>query len=233
MDPTNCGKFEPGHEGTFCGRPLRLEKLLGKGKSGYSWLATHCKSNDKYVLKQIHQEPCPYYQFSGDKLAVEIDAYERLCALQVPVPRLLGYDSEAQILLKEYIDGPVASKVIAQGNVTLEMVRELASMAEHLATNGLNADFFPANFVVSRDGRLFYIDYEINPFMEEWSLENWGIFYWANFEGMAQFCETGDSAVLNRDPSKGYPHRDGEIAVRVARWFENLADSRQGCGGNH
>ena len=44
-------------------------KLLGKGKGGYSYLVS---ADDKqYVLKQIHHEPCDYYQF-GDKLASEI-----------------------------------------------------------------------------------------------------------------------------------------------------------------
>ena len=34
-------------------------KLLGKGKGGYSYLAE--SGNNRYVLKQIHHEPCDYY----------------------------------------------------------------------------------------------------------------------------------------------------------------------------
>ena len=50
-------------------------KLLGKGKGGYSYLVE--RNNCKYVLKQIHHEPCDYYQF-GDKIQAEIKDYERL-----------------------------------------------------------------------------------------------------------------------------------------------------------
>ena len=59
--------------------PLRLSsrvyqpvRLLGKGKGGYSYLVTDGAS--LYVLKQLHHEPCDYYQF-GDKFAAETDAH--------------------------------------------------------------------------------------------------------------------------------------------------------------
>ena len=45
-------------------------------------------------------------------------------------------------------------------------------------TAGLNIDYFPTNFVV-RDGLLWYVDYECNAYMDEWSFENWGIRYWS------------------------------------------------------
>lgn len=52
---------------TVNGKPYTVIRLLGKGKGGYSYLV---RSGDcEYVLKQIHHEPCSYYQF-GDKLAV-------------------------------------------------------------------------------------------------------------------------------------------------------------------
>ena len=35
-------------------------KLLGHGKGGYSYLVTD--GTKEYVLKQIHHEPCDYYQ---------------------------------------------------------------------------------------------------------------------------------------------------------------------------
>ena len=40
------------------GREYEIIKLLGKGKGGYSYLATDGKN--KYTLKQIHHEPCSY-----------------------------------------------------------------------------------------------------------------------------------------------------------------------------
>ena len=48
-----------------------------------------------------------------------------------------------------------------------------------LAKNaGLNIDYFPTNFVV-QSGLLYYIDYECNSYMDEWSFENWGVKYWS------------------------------------------------------
>lgn len=44
-------------------KEFELIKLLGKGKGGYSYLVTD-GIND-YVLKQIHHEPCDYYQFGN------------------------------------------------------------------------------------------------------------------------------------------------------------------------
>lgn len=50
-------------------------KLLGKGKGGYSYLVSDGQC--QYVLKQIHHEPCDYYQF-GNKFGDEINDYEFL-----------------------------------------------------------------------------------------------------------------------------------------------------------
>ena len=38
-----------------------VEKLLGKGKGGYSYLVSD--GAGEYVIKQIHHEPCDYYRF--------------------------------------------------------------------------------------------------------------------------------------------------------------------------
>ena len=53
----------------ICGKEYKILRLLGKGKGGYSYLVTD--GEGEYVLKQIHHEPCAYYQF-GDKLASEL-----------------------------------------------------------------------------------------------------------------------------------------------------------------
>ena len=53
---------------TINGKDFSVIRLLGKGKGGYSWLGTD--GAGEYVVKQIHHEPCDYYQF-GDKLASE------------------------------------------------------------------------------------------------------------------------------------------------------------------
>ncbi len=50
-----------GEDLSINGRPFQVLKLLGKGKGGYSWQVTD--GRDVFVLKQIHHEPCSYYQF--------------------------------------------------------------------------------------------------------------------------------------------------------------------------
>ena len=83
-------------------RAFSIIKLLGKGKGGYSYLVTDGKK--EYVLKQIHHEPCSYYQF-GDKLQSELDDYKRLLDIGIAMPKLLDYDRENERILKEYIKG--------------------------------------------------------------------------------------------------------------------------------
>ena len=46
--------------------------------------------------------------------------------------------------------------------------------AEQVRAHGLNIDYFPTNFVV-QDELVYYVDYECNPYSEEWSFENWGV----------------------------------------------------------
>lgn len=99
---------------TVNGRVLSIRRLLGKGKGGYSYLAAD--ERGEYVVKQIHHEPCEYYQF-GDKLAAEQRDYERLLSAGIPMPRLLDVDTENERILKEYIPGPTAAELIAENRL--------------------------------------------------------------------------------------------------------------------
>ena len=150
-------------------------KLLGKGKGGYSYLA---QLNDKQVVvKQIHHEPCDYYTF-GNKIEAERNDYERLKNAGIRIPEMLDIDSENERIVKEYIDGDTIFDLVKNGEsveIFLPQVREMAELAK---AAGLNIDYFPTNFVV-QDGLLWYIDYECNKYMEEWSFENWGVKYWS------------------------------------------------------
>ena len=66
------------------GHPYTVTRLLGKGKGGYSYLAQG--SEGPVVVKQIHHEPCSYYQF-GDKLQSELRDYRTLrCAAFCTLP---------------------------------------------------------------------------------------------------------------------------------------------------
>ena len=79
-------------------REYRIVKLLGKGKGGYSYLVE--RENKQYVLKQIHHEPCDYYQF-GNKIQSEIDDYARLRAIGIDIPVMLEVDLENERILRQ------------------------------------------------------------------------------------------------------------------------------------
>ena len=36
---------------------------------------------------------------------------------------------------------------------------------------------------------LYYVDYECNSYMEEWSFENWGIKYWSRTPEFEEYLE--------------------------------------------
>ena len=151
-----------------------VSKLLGKGKGGYSYLVTD--GEGEYVLKQIHHEPCDYYTF-GDKLASELRDYERLKTIGIPMPELLDVDRERERILKEYIPGDTIDKLVKEDRMVADYYHQVRAMCAVLYPAGLNIDYFPTNFIV-QEGKLFYIDYECNGYMEQWDFDHWGNDYW-------------------------------------------------------
>lgn len=168
---------------------VNLLRKIGKGKSGYSFLAG--LNGKPVVFKRMHNEPCPYYTFSDNKVQLEVQAYQVLQKLGIPIPELLGFDLEQQYLVKAYFDGPCGHEWLAQGGQDEAMIEQLFSISGKLRAHDLNIDYFPANFVIVGGG-IYYVDYEINPYSDDWSLEQWGIYYWANRAGMAQYARSSD-----------------------------------------
>ncbi|MGN0563472.1 MAG: hypothetical protein ACI4LH_01890 [Candidatus Heritagella sp.] len=156
------------------GRPYTVMALLGHGKGGYSYRVTDREK--EYVLKQIHHEPCAYYQF-GNKMEAELRDYERLKKIGIPMPELYEADIPNERILKEYIAGDTIAVLASRGEVKPDYLDQVRRMCEVLYAEGLNIDYHPTNFVV-RDDRLYYIDYECNAYMEQWNFENWGIHRW-------------------------------------------------------
>ena len=149
-------------------------RLLGKGKGGYSYLVTD--GAGEYVLKQIHHEPCDYYQF-GDKLASELRDYRRLADVGIPMPKLLEVDEKQERILKEYICGDTIDKLMKEDRMREDYFRQMEEMCRLLYPAGLNIDYFPTNFVV-REEKLYYIDFECNEYQAQWDFANWGSKYW-------------------------------------------------------
>ena len=167
------------------GAEYRILSLLGHGKGGYSYLAE--REGRQVVLKQIHHEPCDYYSF-GNKIEAERNDYARLQSAGIRVPRMLDLDLESERIVKEYIPGPTVFELVRDGGSAeayLPQAREMAALAR---AAGLNIDYFPTNFVVC-GGLLYYVDYECNGYMDEWSFENWGIRYWSRTPEFEAYLE--------------------------------------------
>lgn len=160
---------------TVNGKEYSIIKLLGKGKGGYSYLAE--KDGKRFVLKQIHHEPCEYYTF-GNKIEAENNDYKRLLNAGIRIPEMLEIDIENERILKEYIDGDVIFDMVKDDVSVEPYMKQIRKMAEKAKNAGLNIDYFPTNFVV-QNGLIYYIDYECNQYMDEWNFENWGVKYWS------------------------------------------------------
>ncbi len=166
-------------------KAFQVLKLLGKGKGGYSYLVTD--GEKEYVLKQIHHEPCAYYQF-GDKLESELRDYRRLREIGLRIPELLDVDRGQERILKEYIEGDTVFDLVCRGEMKLEYVEQMKDMCMVLYAAHTNIDYFPTNLVVS-DDLLYYIDFECNDYMEQWDFEHWGIKYWSKTPEFLQYLE--------------------------------------------
>ena len=167
------------------GKSYTIIKLLGKGKGGYSYLVSD--GNNSYVLKQIHHEPCSYYQF-GNKIEAEISSYNRLKEIGINMPKLLEVDYENERILKEFIDGDTIFDLVLNDkmqSIYLEKIKDICSL---LYKSNTNIDYFPTNFIACND-ELYYIDYECNEYMEEWDFENWGIKYWSKTKEFSEYLK--------------------------------------------
>ncbi|MBR6595738.1 MAG: serine/threonine protein kinase [Oscillospiraceae bacterium] len=162
-------------------REFEVLRLLGKGKGGYSYLVTDGKG--QYVLKQIHHEPCDYYTF-GDKLQSELRDYKILKNLGIPLPELLDVDYTQERLLKTFIDGDTVNVLVKEDRMEPAHYDQIRAICERLYAVNLNIDYYPTNFV-AQEGQLYYIDFECNPYMEQWNYENWGCKYWTKTEAFA------------------------------------------------
>lgn len=167
------------------GTDYRILRLLGRGKGGYSYLAQGPQG--RVVVKQIHHERCDYYQF-GDKLAAELNDYQRLLAAGVPMPELLAVDREGERLVKAYIPGPTAYDLVLAGALPESCREQVEALARRLRDAGLNIDWFPTNFVPQGD-RLWYVDYECNTYMEQWDFPHWGAAYWSRTPQLLAYAE--------------------------------------------
>jgi tRNA A-37 threonylcarbamoyl transferase component Bud32 len=101
---------------------------------------------------------------------------------------MLDVDIENERILKEYIDGPTIYELVKEDSMEASYLAQVREMAQMAYSAGLNIDYFPTNFVVTK-GVIFYIDYECNRYMDEWNFENWGIKYWSKTKEFLEYIQ--------------------------------------------
>lgn len=170
---------------TVNGKEYEIIKLLGKGKGGYSYLVSD--GDNRYVLKKIHHEPCDYYQF-GNKIEAEITDYKRLTEIGIRMPKMIDVDVENECIIKEYIEGDTIYDMVLNDKMEKSYIEQVYEMCNVLYKSNTNIDYFPTNFVVQQ-GKIYYIDYECNNYMEEWNFENWGIKYWSKTDEFNKYVD--------------------------------------------
>lgn len=168
-----------------------LEREMYEVSNGKFYL--YKKDNVYVVIKELKEK----YDIEG---AVEVDkevfSYNRLRVLEIKTPKLLGYNRELNIVIKEYLEGENLLNLIKNSEVKKETFIELLQYSETINSDNLNIDYFPANFVI-KDDSLYYVNYKVFPYTEELNLRNWGIYYWLNNEGIKKFIETGKEEYIN------------------------------------
>ena len=195
-----------------CSKEYTILALLGHGKGGYSYLAL--SDDRRVVLKQIHHEPCDYYEF-GNKIETEIYDYRRLKDAGIRIPAMLAADRENERIVKEYVEGETVFDLVRKGEDVSSYVSQVRDMAELAKSAGLNIDYFPTNFVVN-EGTLWYVDYECNEYMEQWDLDNWGLQYWSMTPRFAEHLARHPE--LDRKYAVIYVHGQGGSADEASHY---------------
>jgi len=168
------------------GQNYQIIRLLGRGKGGYSYLARD--DQKEVVVKIIHHEPCDYYAF-GNKIEAEERDYYRLLNASITIPEMYLIDKEKEIIVKQYIEGDTIFEMIRNKVPVDPYLEQVILMARKVYEAGLNIDYFPTNFVI-HNRILYYIDYECNPYSEQWDFEHWGKQYWSKTpEFMSAFAQ--------------------------------------------
>jgi len=160
------------------------------------------------VLKVIHDEEVPHYHVA-DKMAAEIEWYKRLRNTSIKIPAMHEYDMARKYLIKDFLCGTVGSEAVAAGHVSEKVFSQLFAYALELESGNINIDYFPANFLITNSEDLYYVDYEASPYSADWSLLNWGIYYWLNNRGMKNFLKTKDASHINSSVERGIPVKEG------------------------
>lgn len=154
-------------------REYEVIRALPEGKGGRSWIVTDGRK--RYVLKEADSD----LRSPREMTMATSRGYERLRKTGIRMPELVDVDYERNRILKEYIEGDNAFELVLKKGLDNSIIVQVYEMSEKAESAGFNIDYFPTNFVL-KDGSLYYVDYDVDPYTEEWNLENWGIQYWSH-----------------------------------------------------
>lgn len=149
-------------------------KQIGHGKGGYSFLAS--RDGMYVVIKKMHHEPCDYYQF-GNKIEAEISDYQTLKNTGIRIPKIIDFDKEQEVIVKEYIEGKTAFDLVLEGKLEERHLAEIREIQAICKSANINIDYYPTNYIITDEG-LYYIDYECNKYDAKWDFDNWGQQFW-------------------------------------------------------
>ena len=159
------------------GHPYAVTRLLGKGERRL--LLSGAGEQGPVVVKQIHHEPCSYYQF-GDKLQSELRDYRTLSALGVPMPRLLAVDEAQERLVKQYIPGPTVLEQLQTGTLPPQAEEQMRALCRLFVPCRAEYRLLPPPILSCGAACFTMWITGCNPYDAQWDFSHWGSRYWAD-----------------------------------------------------
>jgi TP53 regulating kinase and related kinases len=196
----------------------QIIKYLGSGKSAYSYLVK--KDDAFFVLKQMHLKP--FVNGHIFKVKDELSSYYKLLELGIQVPTLITYDEDEQYLIKSYVDGVNLTDLIKDNQIPIMIYHAFYLIIQNIESMGYTIDYFPTNFILNQ-GRLIYVDYEINPYEEDWNFENWGVHFWFNSIGFNRYFPNHDMDKLEDPNRPGHPLK-ALTKIQVTKFYQSISN---------
>lgn len=106
------------------------------------------------------------------------DRLDALVKAGINTTGIIEIDEGRGLIVREHIAGVSAYELVKGAGIKPVLLLQLYDMSEKAENAGYNLDYFPSNFVADDQDRLYYVGDGFSPYMEEWSLESWGIRYW-------------------------------------------------------
>ncbi|MFA5471514.1 MAG: aminoglycoside phosphotransferase family protein [Acholeplasmataceae bacterium] len=178
----------------------KIISYLGSGKSADSYLVQ--KHERLFVLKKMHLRPF----LNGHTFTIkdELSSYDTLLKLGLNIPKLISYDEGEQYLIKAYVEGADLASMIKDNNIPINLYMAFHMTISNIEKSGYTIDYFPTNFIV-KDHKLYYVDYEINPYDEVWNFKNWGVHFWFNTKGFNHYFPDHNMEYLTDPNHPGHP----------------------------